>query len=143
MVNASGIDNGFPLTYQTFHSVETALLSVQDDILNSMGQGKITALITLLDLSAAFDTIYHTILLDRLQDLFGIDVVALMWIVSYPTGMCQTINIQGKLSLHMALIYGVTQGLLWPPIFNLYTILKTTIPTCYHHSSKCPGQQKA
>ena len=55
-VNGSGLNNGFQSAYKSFHSTETALLSVQNDILNSMGQGKVTAL-TLLDLSAAFDTI--------------------------------------------------------------------------------------
>ena len=86
-----------------------------------MGQGKVTAL-TLLDLSAAFDTIDHTILLDRLRDLFGIEGVALKWIVSYLTGRWQTINIQGKPFAPMSLIYGVPQGsLLGPLFFILYT----------------------
>ena len=55
-VNGSGLDNGFQSAYKSFPSTETALLSVQNDILNSIGQGKVTDL-TLLDLSAAFDTI--------------------------------------------------------------------------------------
>ena len=87
-----------------------------------MGQGKVTAL-TLLDLSAAFDTINHPILLDRLRDWFGIEGVALKWIVSYLNGRCQTINIQGKLSVPKSLIYGLLQGfVLGPLLFILYTI---------------------
>ena len=87
--------------------LKTALLSVRKDILNSMGQGKVTAL-TLLDLSAAFDSIDHTILLDRLRGWFGIEGVTLKWMVIYLTGRCQTINIQGKLLVPMSLIYGVS-----------------------------------
>ena len=49
-----------------FHAAETALPKIHNDILSSMDAGKVTAL-TLLDLSAAFDTINYTILLRRLD----------------------------------------------------------------------------
>ena len=52
--------------YLKFHSSETALLYVQNDILASLDAGHSTALL-LLDLSAAFDTIDHSILTHRLQ----------------------------------------------------------------------------
>ena len=61
-----------------FHSTETTLLEIYNDILASMDGGKVTAL-TLLDLSAAFDTIDHTILLRRLDDWFGVTRKALDW----------------------------------------------------------------
>ena len=48
--------------------METALLSVQDDIFTAMEKGEVTALT--LDLSAAFDTIDHQILLNRLTEWF-------------------------------------------------------------------------
>ena len=57
--------------YRTFHSSETALLYVQNDILVSLDAGNSTALL-LLDLSAAFDTIDHSIFTHRLQHWFGI-----------------------------------------------------------------------
>ena len=53
--------------YKTGHSTETALLKVQNDILMAIDKQKLTALL-LLDLSAAFDTVSHTILLNRLQN---------------------------------------------------------------------------
>ena len=52
----------FQLAYRTHHSTESALLNIHNDILN-MAKGSVTAL-TLLDLSAALDTIDHTILLE-------------------------------------------------------------------------------
>ena len=52
----------FQSAYRPNHGVETALLSVCNDILRSMDQRKITVLV-LLDLSAAFDTVDHQILL--------------------------------------------------------------------------------
>ena len=68
--------------YKTGHSTETALLKVQNDILMPIDKQKLTALL-LLDLSAAFDTVSHTILLNRLQKRVGITGGALRWFQSY------------------------------------------------------------
>ena len=57
--------------YRKFHSTETALLKVKTDIIKAMDNQEITCLI-LLDLLAAFNTIGHTILLNRLETTFGI-----------------------------------------------------------------------
>ena len=59
--------------YKRFHSIETALLKIHNDIIWNMDNGKVTAL-TLLDLSAAFDTIDHSTLLERLHVHLGISV---------------------------------------------------------------------
>ena len=56
----------FQSAYKRLHSTETALLKVHNDITLNMDNGKVTAL-TLLNLSAAFDNINHTILMDHLS----------------------------------------------------------------------------
>ena len=66
------------LAYRKNHSTETALLKVKNDILLKMNSQHVTLLV-LLDLSAAFDTVEHTILLDRLKSKIGISGVALNW----------------------------------------------------------------
>ena len=73
--------------YRRFHTTETALLKVKTDIIKAMDNQEITCLV-LLDLSAAFDTIDHTILLNRLETTFGIKDIALKLIASYLT--CRT-----------------------------------------------------
>ena len=102
------------------HSVETALLRVCNDILRSMDQRKITVL-ALLDLSAAFDTVDHQILLHRLQSRFGITGVVLDWFTSYLTGLRQFVTINGTCSNPKLLKCGVSQGsFLGPLLFLVY-----------------------
>jgi hypothetical protein len=79
-------------------------------------------LLTLLDLSAAFDTIDHSILLSRLQHTFGIQQSALSWFKSYLTDRFQTVTVNSHKSHPAKLDYGVPQGsVLGPVLFTLYT----------------------
>lgn len=68
--------------YRKHHSTETALLRVVNDIHQAI-DNKREAVLVLLDLSAAFDTIDHAILLDRLRDRYGFSGTVLRWIESY------------------------------------------------------------
>ena len=68
--------------YRPGHSTETALVKILNDLLMSMDKGKVS-LLTLLDLSAAFDTIDHGILISRLEHVYGISGSALSWFSSY------------------------------------------------------------
>ena len=62
--------NASQSAYKQFHSTETALLKVHNDINLNIDNGKVTAL-ALLDISAAFDTIDHDILITRLSTWYG------------------------------------------------------------------------
>ena len=62
-----------------------------------MDNGKVTAL-TLLDLSAAFDTIDHATLLERLHGHFGISGAVLQWLKPYISNRQQRVHIDGSLS---------------------------------------------
>ena len=65
--------------YRKGHSVETAVLSVVQSLLSKMDEC-LVSLTALLDLSAAFDTIDHAILIDRLNITFGIRGTVLKWL---------------------------------------------------------------
>ena len=71
----------FQSAYKNCHSTETALIKVQSDILKAVDNGS-SAVLILLDLSAAFDTIDHHLLLQRLESTFGIIGAALCWMRS-------------------------------------------------------------
>ena len=80
--------------YQQHHIVETTLLKIHNDIMLAMDNNNAIMLV-LLDLSAAFDTIDHAILLQRVHDEFGIQGTALSWLQSYLQGRRQCVKIQG------------------------------------------------
>jgi hypothetical protein len=107
--------------YTKFHSTETALIKVQNDILEAI-DGKKCILLVLLDLSAAFDTIDHKILLSRLSSRYGVKGTALKWFESYLSDRVQAVIIDGVESDLHQLLFGVPQGsVLGPILFILYT----------------------
>ena len=124
--------------YRKNHSTETALPRVENDILLNMNKQHVTLLV-LLDLSAAFDTVDHNVLLSRLHSKFGISGTALEWFRSYLNGTSQRVMVQGNLSQSLNLDFGVPQGSYLGPLrFTIYAsklfdVIKVHLPTvhCY------------
>ena len=110
----------FQSAYRAGHSTESALLRIQNDIINAVGEQKVV-LLTMIDLSAAFDTVNHECLLSTLHDL-GIRDTALEWFRSYLTTRQQKVIIKGNCSDSKDLTCGVPQGsVLGPILFTVYT----------------------
>jgi len=112
----------FQSAYRKGHSTETALLRVHNDIVSAVDKGRGVCLI-LLDLSAAFDTVDHTILLTFLEEYIGLDGPTLNLFKTYLSDRTQCVSIGGVLSELSELMYGVPQGSVLGPIaFCIYTI---------------------
>ena len=117
----SGLYSLLRSAYRQYHSTETALLKVANDILMNMNSQRVTLLV-LLDLSAAFDTVDHEILLSRLSSSFGIRGMALEWFSLYLSGRSQRIVFDGVTSDSCDVRFGVPQeSCLGPLLFVMYT----------------------
>ena len=81
--------------YHPHHSTKTALVMVQNDILEAFDNSQ-GVILVLLDQSAAFDTIDHSMLVSRMQRRFDITGVASAWIESYLSGRSQSVVLSGK-----------------------------------------------
>ena len=135
-------NNLFPVlqsAYRQNHSTETALLKVKNDLLLNMDKGHVTLLV-MLDLSAAFDTVDHGILLHRLQSKLGLRDKALSWFKSYLAGRTQQVSVNGSLSDKFNLSCGVPQGsCLGPLLFTIYAsslfdIMKSHLPSVHTYA---------
>jgi hypothetical protein len=107
-LNMNNLHVSMQSAYKKFHSCETALLRVKNDVLQAIDN---RVAILLLDLSAAFDTVDHHILINRPRTKFGICGKALSWFKSYLSDRSQFVSINNSQSDTLHLNCGVPQVL--------------------------------
>ncbi len=123
--------NPYQCSFRKGHSTELAVLSFTDSIHHNMDQGLLTGVV-FVDLSKAFDTIDHELLLQKLSLLYEIEGIELAWFRDYLSERSQVVAFHSTLSEAAVLLSGVLQGsILGPLLFILFiNDLPSTINKC-------------
>ena len=116
----NNLDLKYQHGYKKYHSTETLILKVVDDILIGFEKGTATVMV-MIDLSAAFDTVDIDKLLLVLKREIGVKGKALSWFSNYLKNRTQTVMINDTVSDALSVLFGVPQGsVLGPVLFNVY-----------------------
>ena len=108
--------------YRRGHSTEMVVLKMYSDLIDAISNGKL-ALLSLLDLTAAFDMVDQAILFRCLEMTFGFRATTLKWLSSYLEGRTRSVHLNGQSTDKMEVALGVSRGsVLGPLLFTLYTV---------------------
>ena len=119
-VDENALRDPFQFAYRRGHSTETALFRIKNYIAAALDR-KCTTILVMLDLSCAFDTVDHELLMTRLEDSFGISDKALAWLQSYISERYQKVAEGSAESVDSILTCGVPQGsVLGPALYYMY-----------------------
>ena len=118
--------SSFQHAYREGHSTSTALLQMSDDWLACLDNKKLVGAV-MLDFSAAFDVIDHTLLVNKLK-CYGFTSNALAWFSQYLSGRRQRVFFNGSFSNWNPINCGVPQGSCLGPL--LYSIFTNDLPLC-------------
>ena len=119
--------------YRPRHSTTTATAQLTDSLFEATDNNLISTMLS-VDQSAAFDTVPHEILLDKLNH-YIFDVKTTQWFRSYLTHRSHCVEIGGKLSGFLPVKSGVPQGSILGP--TLYSLYMNEIPYLLKKTNNC------
>ena len=122
--------------YRANHSTGSVILNLCDNILQNVEKNINTAMVA-LDLSAAFDTVNHRILLEILTKYYGIQGLALQWIKSYLANRQFQVQIEDEFLEAKKIDFSVPQGSFLGPI--LFTCYASTLQEFFTISNSLTG----
>ena len=123
-INENNLFNPSHHAYRAHHNTKTAMIHMIDTWTEALDSGQMAG-VCLLDMSAAFDVVNHSILLKKLE-FYGFNKETILWIRSYLTNRRQTVTINGVLSKFLPVTSGVPQGSILGPL--LYTLFTNELP---------------
>ena len=119
--------------FRSQHSTTTAMLQLYDSWVDAANRGELAGVV-MIDQSAAFDCVDHSLLLSKLK-LYGWDDNALAWSKTYLENRRQSCSVESFLSESLPVLYGVPQGSILGPLY--YCIFTNDFPESIHHQD-CP-----
>ena len=133
-IDDNNLSELYQSAYKKHHSTETALIKVQDDILRAI-DNNCCVILLLLDLSAAFDTVDHRILLDRLSERFSIIGNALEWFRSYLFNRHQVVKVNSHESTSCELRCGVARnfGVIYDSSMSMENHIMAICKAAFYH----------
>ena len=103
--------------YRKNHNTTSALVQMYDSWIDNFDRGVYSG-VCFLDMSAAFDIVDHSLLLQKLE-LYGFDEGSISWLCSYLSDRSQCVSINSSCSSLLAFPTGVPQGSILGPLLYI------------------------